>query len=224
MNRRNFFQSALFAGISLLTINAFAQDKKMKVLILGTTGSLGKYVIDALLHKNPNIELILYARNSGRLKNYATNQRIQIIDGDVLDTNKLTQALQGVNAVYAGLAGDLSNMAKSLITAMNAAQVKRLVWISSYGIYNEIGNGTMPPAEYVHSAKIIEQSNLDYTIIRPQWFSSRDEIDYEITHRHEKFKNPDAQISRKSIADLVAKCIVDNLGVKDSLGINKPAK
>ena len=107
---------------------------------------------------------------------------------------------------------------------MNAAQVKRLVWISSYGIYNEIGNGTMPPAEYVHSAKIIEQSNLDYTIIRPQWFSSRDEIDYEITHRHEKFKNPDAQISRKSIADLVAKCIVDNLGVKDSLGINKPAK
>ncbi|MBR0128971.1 MAG: NAD(P)H-binding protein, partial [Neisseriaceae bacterium] len=172
MNRRNFFQSALFAGISLLTINAFAQDKKMKVLILGATGSLGKYVIDALLHKNPNIELILYARNSGRLKNYATHSQIKIIDGDVLDTNKLTQALQGVNAVYAGLAGDLSNMAKSLITAMNAAQVKRLVWISSYGIYNEIGNGTMPPAEYVHSAKIIEQSNLEYTIIRPQWFSS----------------------------------------------------
>lgn len=224
MNRRNFFQSALFAGISLLTINAFAQDKKMKVLILGATGSLGKYVIEALLHKNQNIELILYARNSGRLKNYVTHSQIKIIDGDVLDTNKLTQALQGVNAVYAGLAGDLSNMAKSLITAMNAAQVKRLVWISSYGIYNEIGNGTMPPAEYVHSAKIIEQSNLDYTIIRPQWFSSRDEIDYEITHRHEKFKNPDAQISRKSIADLVAKCIVDNLGVKDSLGINKPAK
>ena len=224
MNRRNVFQSALFAGISLLTINAFAQDKKMKVLILGATGSLGKYVIDALLHKNPNIELILYARNSGRLKNYATHSQIKIIDGDVLDTNKLTQALQGVNAVYAGLAGDLSNMAKSLITAMNAAQVKRLVWISSYGIYNEIGNGTMPPAEYVHSAKIIEQSNLDYTIIRPQWFSSRDEIDYEITHRHEKFKNPDAQISRKSIADLVAKCIVENFGVKDSLGINKPAK
>lgn len=224
MNRRNFLQSALFAGINLLTINAFAQDKKMKVLILGATGSLGKYVIDALLHKNPNIELILYARNSGRLKNYATHSQIKIIDGDVLDTNKLTQALQGVNAVYAGLAGDLSKMAKSLITAMNAAQVKRLVWISSYGIYNEIGNGTMPPAEYVHSAKIIEQSNLDYTIIRPQWFSSRDEIDYEITHRHEKFKNPDAQISRKSIADLVAKCIVDNLGVKDSLGINKPAK
>ena len=114
MNRRNFFQSALFAGISLLTINAFAQDKKMKVLILGATGSLGKYVIDALLHKNQNIELILYARNSGRLKNYATNQRIQIIDGDVLDTNKLIQALQGVNAVYAGLAGNLANMAKSL--------------------------------------------------------------------------------------------------------------
>ena len=224
MNRRNFFQAALFAGLSLSTLTANAQDKKMKVLILGATGSLGKFVIDALLNKNPNIELILYARNSSRLKNYATNQRIQIIDGDVLDTDKLANSLKGVNAVYAGLAGDLSNMANSLIEAMNKSGVKRLVWISSYGIYNEAGRGTMPPAEYVHSAKIIEQSNLDYTIIRPQWFSNRDEIDYEITHRNEKFKNPNAQISRKSIADLVVKCIVENFGVKDSLGINKPAK
>ena len=224
MNRRNFFQAALFTGISLLTINAYAQDKKMTVLILGSTGSLGKFVIDALLAKNPNINLVLYARRSSRLANYASNPRIKIVEGDVLDTAKLTQALNGVTAVYAGLAGDLSNMANSLIRAMNAANVKRLVWISSYGIYNEAGRGSMPPAEYVHSAKIVEQSNLDYTIIRPQWFSNRDEIDYEITHRNEKFKNPNAQISRKSIADLVAKCIVDNFGVKDSLGINKPAK
>lgn len=224
MNRRKFIQTTLFASLCFSTITANAQDKKMTVLILGSTGSLGKFVIDALLAKNPNINLVLYARRSSRLANYASNPRIKIVEGDVLDTAKLTQALTGVTAVYAGLAGDLSNMANSLIRAMNAASVKRLVWISSYGIYNEAGRGTMPPAEYVHSAKIVEQSNLDYTIIRPQWFSSVDEIDYEITHRNEKFKNPDAQISRKSIADLVAKCIDDNLGIKDSLGINKPAK
>ena len=37
-----------------------------------------------------------------------------------------------------------------------------------------------------------------------------------------EFKNPDAQISRKSIAHLVGRCIYENFGIKDSLGINRP--
>ena len=224
MKRRNFIQSSLLFSSLFSAIQAKAKGEKMNILILGATGSLGKYVIEALLNKNPDIQLVLYARNSKRLANYADNPRIKIVEGDVLDTDKLKNNLHGINAVYAGLAGDLSNMANSLISAMQDAKVKRLVWISSYEIYNEAGRGSMPPAEYIKSAEIIEKSNLDYTIIRPQWFSNKDEIDYEITHRNEKFKNPDAQISRKSIADLVAKCIDDDFAIRDSLGINKPVK
>ncbi|MBR1374650.1 MAG: NAD(P)H-binding protein [Cardiobacteriaceae bacterium] len=224
MKRRSIIQFGLLFIPLFSVFQAKATSEKMNVLILGATGSLGKYVIEALLNKNPNIQLILYSRRSERLANYKSNPRIKIVEGDVLDTDKLKDNLRGINAVYAGLAGDLSNMANSLISAMEEAELKRLVWISSYGIYNEAGRGTMPPTEYIKSAEIIEKSNLNYTIIRPQWFSSRDEVDYEITHRNEKFKNPDAQISRKSIADLVAKCIDDDFGIRDSLGINKPAK
>ena len=79
------------------------------------------------------------------------------------------------------------------------------------------------PSSYINSAKIIENSGLDYTLIRPQWFSKADEIDYEVTSwaKGEKFKNENAQISRKSIANLVKRCLVDSFGAKDSLGINK---
>ena len=109
---------------------------------------------------------------------------------------------------------------------MDAKGVKRLVWISSYGIYGEAGRSTMPPSGYVNSSAIIEDSGLDYTIIRPQWFSSVDEIDYETTswNKKERFKNPDAKISRRSIANLVARCIFENFGIRDSIGINKPAR
>ncbi|WP_300761610.1 NAD(P)H-binding protein [Helicobacter sp. UBA3407] len=66
---------------------------------------------------------------------------------------------------------------------------------------------------------------IDYTIIRAQWFSNADEIDYELTQKGEAFKNPSGRISRKSIADLIVKlCTIKNFGIRQSLGINKPLK
>lgn len=144
----------------------------------------------------------------------------------MLDEGTLKDALDGVDAVYAGLAGELEAMAQTLVAAMDAKGVKRLVWISSYGIYGEAGRGSMPPSGYVISAAVVEGSGLDYTIIRPQWFSGADEIDYETTswNKKERFKNPDAKISRRSIANLVARCIFESFGIRDSIGINKPAR
>ena len=212
----NLSPNLLFGAENLVN----SKDKKMKILLLGATGSLGSFIIDELL-KNEKTELILYVRNPAKAKKFE-NERVKIVVGDANDTPNLTTALQGVDAVYAGLAGDLENLANSVVKAMNEAKVKRIVWITSYGIYGEAGRDGTPPISYVNSAKIIENSGLDYTLIRPQWFSSVDEVNYEVTHRHEKFKNPDAQISRKSIAHLVGRCIYENFGMKDSLGINRP--
>lgn len=196
----------------------------MQILVLGGTGSLGSYVIEALL-KDENASLRLYGRKPAKLEKYKSNH-VEIIKGDVLDEGALKDALDGVDAVYAGLAGELEAMARTLVAVMGAKGVKRLVWISSYGIYGEAGRGSMPPSGYVSSAAIIEDSGLDYTIIRPQWFSGADEIDYETTswNKKERFKNPDAKISRRSIANLVACCIFENFGIRDSIGINKPAR
>ncbi|WP_064000269.1 NAD(P)H-binding protein [Campylobacter iguaniorum] len=135
------------------------------------------------------------------------------------DRAKLIAVITLVDAVYAGLACELEKMATNLVQAMNESGVKRLVSISAYGIYGETNH--TPPKNYINSAKIIESSNLDYTIIRSQWFSNVDEINYEITHKNKPFANPDAKISRKSIADLVGRCIFDNFGIRDSLGINR---
>ena len=231
MKRREFMKnSALFSAMAvfgtlnlapnLLNADENSKDKKMKILLLGATGSLGGFVIDELL-KNEKAELILYVRNPAKAKKFE-NERVKIVVGDANDTPNLTTALQGVDAVYAGLAGDLENLANSVVSAMKKAGVERIVWITSYGIYGEAGRDGTPPISYINSAKIIENSGLDYTLIRPQWFSSVDEVNYEVTHRHEKFKNPDAQISRKSIAHLVGRCIYENFGMKDSLGINRP--
>ena len=191
----------------------------MKILLLGAGGSLGSYVIDELLSVD-GLNLRLYARDIKKLENFRSD-KTTLIQGDVLDKARLKEA---VDSVYAGLAGSLEAMASSLVSAMKETGVKRLVWITSYGIYEgEVPSGRRTPSSYINSAKIIENSDLDYTLIRPQWFSDANEIDYEVTSwsKGEKFKNENAEISRRSIANLVKRCLLDGFGVKDSLGINK---
>lgn len=201
----------------------------MQILIIGANGSVAKIATQGFL-TGTNANLKLYLRNAKRLSSIAKQNpnRVQLIEGDALDKNALKNAMSGVNVVYANLAGnDLPKMAETIIAAMKEAGLKRLIWISSYGVYGEVNDGSISSmlAPYAKSVQVVESSGLDYTIIRPQWFSSADEIDYELTKKGEKFKNPSAYISRKSIAHLVIRlCLEKDFGVKESLGINKPAR
>lgn len=131
--------------------------------------------------------------------------------------------MAGQDVVYANLAGNLEKMAKNIVEAMNASSVKRLIFINSMGIYDEVpgekyGSILNP---YRKSAQVIEASNLDYTILRPAWFTNKNEIDYETTQKGELFKG--SEVSRKSVADLIVKlAVTPGLEVRSSLGVNKP--
>ncbi len=72
-----------------------------------------------------------------------------------------------------------------------------------------------------NSAAVIEASDLDYTILRPGWFTRDAEIDYEVTQKGEPFKGHD--VSLNSLSDLIAK-IATNPGfhVRESLGVSHP--
>lgn len=209
------------------------RTEKISVLIIGANGSVAKITTQGLL-QGAKANVKLYLRDSSRLSSVAKQNpnRVQLIEGDALDKSALKNAMSGVNVVYANLAGsNLGAMAKAITQAMSDSGVKRLVWVGSYGVYD----GEIPESElnriraynppHREAVRVIESSGLDYTIIRAQWFSSADEIDYELTKKGEKFKNPSAYISRKSIAHLVIRlCLEQDFGVKESLGINKPAK
>ncbi|MCI1954464.1 MAG: NAD(P)H-binding protein, partial [Ligilactobacillus acidipiscis] len=155
-----------------------------------------------------------------------------LIQGDVLDKQKLLSALEGQNIVYANLAGaDIEQQAKEIVAGMDKKDVKRLIWISSIGIYNEVpgkfgewnnkmlGESYLPT--YAAAAKTIEQSDLDYTILRPAWLSNKDEVSYEFTQKGETFNG--TEVSRKSVGKVVANLVQNPTEhLHESLGINKP--
>jgi uncharacterized protein YbjT (DUF2867 family) len=190
------------------------------VLILGANGSVARYAIDLFL-KQTGVSLTLYLRKAHRARNVDPS-RTRVIEGDVLDTAKLKEAMAGQDVVYANLAGDLERQAKSIVTAMNETGVRRLIFISSMGIYDEVPGekhgGILDP--YRKSAKVIEASDLDYTILRPAWFTDANEIDYETTQKGEPFRG--SVVSRKSVAALIVKLAESpELEVRKSLGVSK---
>lgn len=191
------------------------------VIILGANGGIARQAIDLFLQET-DAQLTLYLRNANRMKNMESN-RIRVEEGDVMNVDNLKEAMVGQDVVYANLSGDLEKMAKNIVDAMDASEVKRLIFISSMGIYDEVpgekyGSVLNP---YRKAAQVIEASDLDYTILRPAWFTHSNEIDYETTQKGELFKG--AEVSRKSVADLVVKLATNpEMEVRCSLGVNKP--
>src|SRR5580704_8303006 len=100
---------------------------KTNVLILGASGQIAQYAIKMLL-ENKNAQLTLFLRKAHKLKKEETIHA-HVIEGDVLDGQKLKEAMQGQDIVYANLAGELDKQAKSIIEAMKATGVKRLIFI-----------------------------------------------------------------------------------------------
>ncbi|WP_334330088.1 SDR family oxidoreductase [Companilactobacillus sp. HBUAS59699] len=201
-----------------------------KILIVGAHGQTARIVTDRVLNETDN-SLVLYLRNSDRLNQYKDNDRVELVEGDMLDTDSLVKAMNGVDIVYSNVGGtDLANQTKSLLNAMKQAGKKRLIFISSLGAYHEVPGkfgewNEQAIAAYLpgfrESAKLIEASNTDYTIIRPAWMSNKDEINYETTQKGETFKG--TEVSRKSIADFVMKLLNDpTKHINESVGLNKP--
>jgi uncharacterized protein YbjT (DUF2867 family) len=193
----------------------------MNILILGAAGSIARAAID-LFMKETDANLTLYLRRASRMKDLDA-RRVRVIEGDVADRAKLQQAMAGQDVVYANLSGNLETMAGTIVQAMNETGVRRLIFISSMGIYDEVPgqkyNSVLDP--YRDSAAIIESSDLDYTILRAAWFTDADEIDYDITQKGEAFRG--GAVSRKSVASVVVKLATTRgLGVRESLGISKP--
>jgi len=199
------------------------------VLILGASGQIAKWVIKALAG-NQNVRQTLLLRDPKKLSG-GEPANATVVIGNVLDKKLLKDALDGQDIVYANLAGeDLDKQAQAVIAAMQAADVKRLIFVLSLGIYDEIPGkfGEWNNAiigedlkRYRRAADAVEASGLQYTIVRPAWLMDEDEVDYEVTAKGQPFKG--TVVSRKSVGDLIAKLIANPaLHVDENLGVNKP--
>lgn len=155
----------------------------MKVVVLGATGATGMELIKHSLAAGHSVTA--YVRNPAPLQEFT--QDLEIRTGDLLDSEQLADVMQGHDAVLSvfgtrvpiAKSDDhlLRNFANALTIAMRQARVRRLVVISTAFLFKDcvipptylIGRLFFPSVLRDSAAleEIIEQSDLDWTIVRP---------------------------------------------------------
>lgn len=145
------------------------------ILITGSTGFIGRHVLQALQARGEPVRVLLNAPRIRQLR-AAGGPLPEIIEGNVLDEEALFRAVTGVhavihleNALWWGHAGDLERVelagTRNLITAARAARVGRVITISQLGAAPASAFPLLRTKGMVE--EIIRGSGLAYTILRP---------------------------------------------------------
>jgi putative NADH-flavin reductase len=197
----------------------------MKLIIFGSTGSIGRQLVAQALAQGHIVTA--FVRNQARLDLKHAN--LKVVQGDVLDFAAVKKAVQGQEAVLSALGTPAltkntvrSEGTRNIIRAMEQAGVRRLICLSSIGIGD---SRDMLPfhykyilvplllrqgfAEHELEEAWVKQSQTDWTIVRPGAFTNGDLTG---TYRHSLTatdRTIKAKISRADVADFVLKQLQD---------------
>ena len=202
----------------------------MKILILGAAGQISKMLINRLMQET-DAELVQYARNANRRIANSDPSRITIVDGDFNDSAKLLEAMDGVAIVYLN---DMNSpeATQTIVDAAKKSGVAKIIGATILGIHDEvIGEfgkwnarmvGRTGTNRHKESAKIIEDSGIDFTLLRLTWlYNQEDNERYMVSQKGEPFIG--AQVARQAVARLIMD-IIENPAIysNKSLGVSEP--
>ncbi|WP_265455253.1 NAD(P)H-binding protein [Enterococcus sp. HY326] len=202
----------------------------MKVLILGAAGQIGRMVTKDLLEQT-NAELVLYGRNvTQRLAQEATN-RCQLVDGTFEEVDKIASLLSDVDAMYLNYAtGD--QIIAPLVKVLEPADLKKVIFANVPDLYQEVegpftewyrkNTGIMWQSSYRKAADIIENSSLNYIILRITWlYNEEGNTKVHLTRKGEPFK--EAQVTRQAVSQVITDLLTGKLAYnRESLGVGEP--
>jgi putative NADH-flavin reductase len=198
------------------------------VLIIGASKGIGLESVKSALKADHTVRSL--SRSAVRIPGRHTN--LETLTGDALDPNTVTQALTGVDVVIQTLgvsAGPdmvlkpvrlFSSATKILVSAMEQAEVKRLICLTGFGagdsrnrgnfLYNVAFNVFLGRAYDDKDVQetIIRKSKLDWVIARPGVLTNGPK-----TGTYDVLVDPNTWrcgfISRADVADFLVKSIDD---------------
>lgn len=156
----------------------------MRILVIGATGGTGREIVKQALERGHDV--VALARNPSKIK--TQNDRLRVVQGDVMDPASVDAAVQGCDAVvcalghkrYLGPSKILSEGTRNIVRAMEKHGVRRLVVETALGVGDSIGKlgvyytlFTIPfilPFYWYDKGRqerVVRESSLDWVIVRP---------------------------------------------------------
>ncbi len=155
----------------------------MKLLVFGATGGTGRELLKQSIDQNHKVTA--FVRDPSRLGEIA-HANLRIVTGNVLDPAAVKSAVPGHDAVLITVgAGPKRTTIREqgtriVIEAMQAANVKRLVCLSSFGVGDSRADLSLFTryvvvgiflrhafADHERQEAVVRKSALDWTLVRP---------------------------------------------------------
>ncbi len=206
----------------------------MKVVIFGSTGSIGRQLVHQALAQGHTVTA--FTRHPSKIERQHAN--LHVVQGDVMEPAAVEQAVQGQEAVLCALGAGRQGTVRSegtrnIIRAMENVGVRRLICQTTLGVGDSQGNLNffwkyimfglfLRPAfvDHVRQEKDIQQSHLDWTIIRPSAFTDGD-LTGEYRHGFPASdKTTKLKISRADVADFMLQQLVSSAYLHQTPGLS----
>ncbi len=206
----------------------------MKILIFGATGTIGRELVTQALEKGHTVTA--FVRDQSKLAiNHAS---LKFIEGDVMDTAPVDQAVVDHDAVLVALGAGMSGQVRStgtcnIVRAMQESDVRRLVCLSSLGVGDSCDNlnffwkyimfGMLLRAAYadhISQEDYVIHSGLDWTIVRPAAYTDGKRTG---SYKHGfpgTEKGLKLKISRADVADFILTQLVDDSYLRMTPGVS----
>ncbi len=196
------------------------------IAITGASGHLGTKIISNLLKSIKANEIVAIVRSSGKAAKLA-KKGISIRTGDYGDKNSLIAAFEGIDVLMFISTADIEQRLKhhrNIIEAAQAAGIHRLVYTS----FININSPDIIAQQHKTTEKIIEDSGIAYTILRPSFYMDSYIVEIEIAmekgvYRSAVGESGVAFICREDIARCAATVLLDEHHVGKTYNLTGPA-
>jgi uncharacterized protein YbjT (DUF2867 family) len=159
----------------------------MNITVFGATGTIGRLVVEQALAAGHDVTA--FTRDAGRVT--IEHERLHVVADDVTDPDACLPAVKDADAVIVALGAGRNGVVReagtrAVVAAMKEAGVRRLVCQSTIGVGSSRGNlnlywkylmfgALLRPAyaDHVRQERVVEESGLDWTVVRPSAFVDR---------------------------------------------------
>ncbi|MFE3897203.1 MULTISPECIES: NAD(P)-dependent oxidoreductase [unclassified Priestia] len=162
----------------------------MNILILGATGRVGSQIVNHALHDGHHVTVLV--RTSEKIQ--ITNEKLTIIQGNVLNEDDIVRSVGGIDVVISALNTDgtttLSDSMPLIIEAMKREGIQRIITIGTAGILQSRsipqsmryelrkskGRSVRAAKEHYKVYTMLKQSSLEWTIVCPTYLPDGESI------------------------------------------------
>lgn len=139
----------------------------MKIAVTGSTGQLGRIVVEELKKRVSNESIVALARNIEK----ASGLGVETREFDYSKPEILVEALKGIDRLLLISGSELGQRTQQHSNVINAAKEAGIKWIV-YTSLLHLNDTTLNLAgEHIETEKALKASGIEYTLLRNGWYS-----------------------------------------------------